>query len=195
MSTLKNHILLRHPWSAAIIGFLSIYTIWAIPALFLWNNGVFSYAYIFGDRIVLPLFNALAFYLISKSKQKNIYWAIGVVVSFCLAIGLVLFFEPDASSFLKAGSVNDVITAYHSAFITLEFAFIIFMCWVYPNLPRVFNPWPAIAALVLLIECFLILVFVTDDYLHDFPLWEKALTMGLLGSSLALYASKRIFFR
>jgi len=192
MSTLKSHIQLRHSWSAAIIGFLSIYIVWVIPALFFWNIGFLSYSYIFGDRIFLPLFNAIAFYLYSKSRQ-NIPWQ-AIIPVFILSAFLVIFFEPDASALRKAGHVSDITKAYHSSFIFLEFSFVIIMCWIYPLLPRSYKPWPAILALVLLVECFLALVFVADDHVSKYPLWEKVITMGLLGSSFVAYILKRKFF-
>lgn len=191
MSTLKNHIMLRHPWSAAIIGFLSIYIVWVIPALFLWDIGFLSNAYIFGDRIILPLFNAISFYLYSKSKQR-IPWQV-IIPILILSAFLVIFFEPDASDFRRSGYISDVIRAYHSGFIFLEFSLIILMCWVYPLLSGVYRPWPAIAALVILIEFFLVLVFITDDHIHSFPLWEKAITAGLLASSFIAYMLNRKF--
>jgi hypothetical protein len=191
MCTLKNHILLRHPWSAAIIGFCSIYIVWVIPALFFWNLELISYAYIFGDRIFLPLFNAVAFYLYSKSKQKIPWQAIIPVLILC--VFLVIFFEPDASAFRKTGHVSDIVKAYHSFFIFVEFSFITLMCWIYPFLRRSYKPWPGIVALVLLIEGFLVLVFVADDQLNNFPLWEKILTAGFLALSFVAYTLNRKF--
>ena len=200
MSTLKNHILLRHPWSAAIIGFLSIHIVWFIPSVVNTmfhesDSRWFSFTYTYGDPIVLPLFNALSFFVLAKNNEK--IPRLAILGPWALAIFLVLFFEPDASYFRENGSILEVIkgyaNAYHSGFIVLEFGLIIFMCWVYPLLPKVYKPWPIIAALIVLIEIFLIFVFVIEDNVYGFPLWKKTITWALLSMSFVAFALNRKF--
>lgn len=172
---------LKRPLPAAALGFLSVYIVWATPA-FIWGwNEWFSLAYKYGDHIVLPLFNAISFWLIAKMQEKiclrTILLSALVIVPGAL---LIVFFEPDASAAREAGTIGFNLSTWHGVFIFLEFSFVLFMCGVYPFLRQAYNHFAAITALFLFIECFLLLVFVGDSSLHSFSLWQKILPGALL---------------
>jgi len=135
----------RHPKGAAVLGAFSIYIFWGIPALppFIDWGEWFSVAFVYGDYLVLPLFNAGSFWLLAKNETRISKKAI--FIPFVVAIVLTLAFEPDASAFLKAGSVGSIPRAYHSGFITLELGLVLFMCAVYPFLRGTYAPYGQLA--------------------------------------------------
>lgn len=178
MSFLK---FLKQPLPAAVLGFLSVYAVWAAPA-FIWGwSEWFSLAYKYGDHIVLPLFNAISFWLVAHIKER-IPLRVILLSSLVIVPGsvLIVFFEPDASAAREAGTIGFNLSAWHGVFIFFEFSFILFMCGVYPFLKQAYAHFAAITALFLLIECFLLLVFVGDSSLHSFLLWQKILPGTLL---------------
>ncbi|MFY9457630.1 MAG: hypothetical protein WAP23_01730 [Candidatus Spechtbacterales bacterium] len=181
-------LLMRHPWVAGILGFFSIFFVWAIPAYLLNWNEWFSFAYLYGDHIVLPIFNALSFWLLAKNKFRIPLWKALVVVPGGI---LIAFFEPDASSFLEAGSVSSYLKLYHSTFVFLEFSFILFVM-LYPFLRgTTYAPARVVLALVVLMGLFVMFVFIPDDRLHDIPLWQKVATVGLLAATYVAFIFHR----
>ena len=185
----------RHPKFAAILGFFSSYIFWAIPAappFINWSEWS-SYAYVYGDHLVLPLVNAQSFWLLAKNKARIPKKAI--FVPFAVAIVLTVLFEPDASAFLKAGSVESIARAYHSGFIALEFGFIVFMCGVYPYLRGVYAPLWAIGIVVLLMGAFLGFVHIADSWMHNFTIVENISPAALLVVSYIILALRRVNLR
>ncbi len=184
-------ILQKHPWAAAALGFLSIYIVWALPAIFVFNwSEWFSWAYKYGDHLVLPTFNAIAFYLLAKNKGKIPRWSVGVAVLCGL---LLVFFEPDASAFREAGEVDLGARLYHTVFIFLEFSFIVFMLLLYPFVPRTYAPlWGRlrlkscfgianVTLLYMLIGLFLWFTQGADAWFHDFSLAENIAPGTIVG--------------
>lgn len=171
----------RHPVVAGIMGFFSIFVVWALPSYAIRWNEWFSFAYVYGDHLVLPLFNAISFWLLAKNTGKIQKLAIAAPI--LLAVLFVVFFEPDASSFLKSGSVDSLSEAYHSGFVALEFSFILFMCGVYPFLRGTYAPLIRMLVLVLLIETFLAFVNIPDARLNDLSLLERVAPPALLAAS------------
>ena len=181
-------LLMRHPWVAGILGFSSIFFVWAIPAYFLDWNEWFSFAYLYGDHIILPIFNGLSFWLLAKNKFRIPLWKALVVVPGGI---LIAFFEPDASSFLETGSVSSYLKLYHSTFVFVEFSFILFVM-LYPFLKgTTYAPARVVFALVMLLELFLLFVFIPDDRLHDIPLWQKVAAAGLLAATYVAFIFRR----
>lgn len=185
-----------HPKVAGGIGFFSIYVVWAFPALYIKWNEWFSFAYLYGDHIVLPLFNAVAFWLLAKNKGKIPLWIIPAVL--VPGVLLIIFFEPNASAFLEAGTIDSINKAYHSGFVALEFSFIIFMLGIYPFLRGSYAPLSAILVLVLLMVTFLGFVNIADSWLHDFsPVENITPVILLIASYVALVLHRRcnVFIR
>lgn len=179
----------NRPKAVFVAGFLSVYVVWFVPSLFWGWNGWSSFAYAFGDPIVLALFNALALYLISKRKRKIPLRSLFVVVPAGL---FITFFEPDASSARQAGAISWNINTYHGIFIFFEVSLAFFMTAVYPFLKDVFNVQPFLLfILFLLITCFLAFVFGPDDSINKFPLWIKAVPIGLLWISFSVFMIDR----
>lgn len=179
----------------ALLGFASIYIVWLIPSWILGWNEWSSFAYRYGDHIVLPLFNALAFLFLSKSKRiptKTILLSFLVILP---AATLIAFFEPNSSSARETETLLPFLQLYHSIFIFIEFSFIIFMCGVFPFLPQAFAPKGPMTVLYLLMGCFLGLVFIGDASMHDFPLWEKILPeVILLLFYIIFFVGRKKFF-
>lgn len=171
----------RYPVVAAILGFFSIFFVWAIPSYIIRWSEWFSFAYLYGDHIVLPSFNAVSFWLLAKNTGKIPRMAIAIPI--LLSVLFVVFFEPDASSFLKAGSVSSIGEAYHSGFIALEFSFILFMCGVYPFLRGTYAPLLHVLVLILLIEAFLAFVNIPDARLNNLSPLQSIAPPALLAAS------------
>lgn len=190
----------RHPWAAAILGFLSVYIVWALPALplfFNWGEW-FSYAYAYGDYLVLPLFNAVSFWMIAKRKCAGKIgtiprWSLVVLVVSAL---FIVFFEPDASTALETGDLPESIVVYHGVFVWLEFAFILFMlciycfswrAWAYASL------W-ASSVLFFLVAVFLGFVHIADAWFHNFGPLETIAPFSLLATAFILLAVDHRFY-
>lgn len=187
---------MKTKYSAAILGFLSIYIVWAIPALILGWNEWFSYAYTYGDHLVLPLFNALAFWLIAHVRRvkgkiplKTVLLSLLVIFP---AVFLIAFFEPDASYARETLVIHSGLRIYHSVFVVLEFSFVLFMCLIYPFLRKSYAPVIPVGFLFLLIAVFLALVFWPDDHLRPFPLWEKLTPIGLLALAYLAFLLRKL---
>jgi len=183
----------RHPRAAAILGVFSIYIFWAIPALppFLDWGESFSFAFVYGDYLVLPLFNAASFWLLAKNAVRIPKKAI--FAPFAVAIVATLALEPDASAFLKTGSIESVLRAYHSGFIAVEMGLVFFMCAVYPFLRGTYAPLWTIGILVVLVEIFLGFVHIADAWMHSFTLVENISPATLLLLSYVVFVLHRKF--
>jgi len=184
-------ILQKHPWAAAALGLISIYIVWAIPAIFVFHwNEWFSWAYKYGDHFVLPMFNAIAFFLLAKNRGKIPRWSICIAI---LCGALLVFFEPDASAFREAGQVELGARLYHTVFVFLEFTLIVFMLLLYPFVPRTYAPlWGRlrlkscfgianVTCLYMLIGLFLWFAQGADAWFHDFSLAENIAPGTIVG--------------
>lgn len=179
----------NRPKKAFILGFLSVYIVWFIPSLFWGWNGWTSFAYTFGDPIILSLFNGIAFYMLSKRKRKIPIWSILVVVPGGL---FITFLAPDEFYAMHPGMIGWNITIYHGIFVFFQFSFILFMFMVYPFSKDIFYIQPfLILMLFLLITCFLAFVFGPDDGVNKLPLWIKTTAIGLLWATFIFFVIDR----
>jgi hypothetical protein len=166
----------------AIAGLCSVYGIWIIPSwIFGWNYWD-SPTYVFGDHILLPLFNSVACIVILLGKRK-----IGkkkmalILLMIVIPIALALFFFEPNTLLLKTEGVSNILKLYHVIFILLELSFIVFMLGVYTFLQdRRDKRMPFLfAILFILITAFVSIVLSTNEL----PLWKPAATLSLIFAS------------
>ena len=174
----------------ALAGLCSVYGIWIIPSwIFGWNYWD-APVYVFGDHLILPLFNIVAFITIflGKSrivKKKRLFLSLLIVVPIALAL---LFFEPN-TLLLKREGVNNILELYHVIFILLELSFIVFILGVLPfllttrdrHMPFLF------AVLFILVTAFVSIVLSTNEL----PLWKPVVTLSLICAS-SLFVMHRL---
>lgn len=179
-----------HPWAAAALGFLNVYAVWFMPSIFVlhWEQW-HSYAYMFGDPIILPLFTALSVWLLTKNRAKIPPWSIMAAV----ASGLFLtFFEPELLTARKNGEIS-LALAYHGAFEFLQFSFILFMLAMYPFLSKTYAPIKAVTPLYFLIGIFLFFAQFMDRNMHNFGVLENVAPSTLLVSGYIFLLLDRAF--
>lgn len=161
-------------WGRAIVGFLSVYIIWLIPSwIFHWTDlsplGPINLAedslYIFGDHIILPLFNAVAFTLLPNKPKIGLKY-IPLFLMFLTAIAILLgSFDVDTQILLRQ-EVDKGIDVLHVVFTFIEVSFIVFMCAVFPfwqnenNAPKLAR----VTLLYILVACFIVVIFVTGNF-------------------------------
>lgn len=132
------HLFKRY-WPA-LMGFVSIYFVWLIPSYLLGADYWDSYAYRFGDHIILALFNAVAFLFIARRILGRIsFWELlwSVVLAIFLGLGMLAvpvflgFWLDPLVKVVQTGEFDyRFIDMYHAGFIFVQFTFLIWICFI-----------------------------------------------------------------
>lgn len=165
-----------------LAGFCGVYIFWIIPSWIFGWNGWDSPVYVFGDHVILPLFNGIAFGALSYAKPKFkvkkmiILWG-ALVCPIALAL---IFFDPNTIELQRQG-VHNILELHHVIFIFLELSFIIFMLGVYPFTISKYEEYAPIyiVILYLLVTAFMTILLSTNEL----PLWKPVTTLSLIGTS------------